>query len=59
MAAALDLGAHLGEKIEIPLKPLRSSAETKVFEEIPFLPDRPLNADWLLSISFDDMLKDC
>ena len=35
VAAALDLGVHLGEKADISLKPLRSSARTKVFEGTP------------------------
>ena len=34
-AAALDLGAHLGEKSDILLKPLQSSARMKVFEGTP------------------------
>ena len=35
VALTLDLGAHLGEETDIPLKPLRSSARTKVFEGTP------------------------
>ena len=35
VAAALDLGVHLGEETDILLKPLRSSARTKVFEGTP------------------------
>ena len=35
VAAALDLGVHLVEEKDIPLKPLRSSARTKVFEGTP------------------------
>ena len=35
VAAALNLGAHLGEETDIPLKPLQSSAWTKVFEGTP------------------------
>ena len=35
VVAALDLGAHLGEEKDIPLKPLRSNARMKAFEGIP------------------------
>ena len=35
VVAALDLGAHLGEEKNIPLKPLQNSALMKVFEGTP------------------------
>ena len=35
VAAMLDLGVHLGEETDIPLKSLRNNARTKVFEGTP------------------------